>query len=102
VAVIAACELACRSAVVGAITIPLRAAGSMPLTLYTAQLLAWALWALLALGEVPDLAGFRALQPFWPLTIGLVAAATVWALTLGRGPLERLVAAVARRAVPAG
>jgi uncharacterized membrane protein YeiB len=70
------------------LVLPLRATGSMPLTAYTAQLVVWALVSLNVLGDTGDLSGFRALDPFWPLTLGIVAGCTVWALVVGRGPLE--------------
>jgi len=90
IAVVALCLLLCRTFATW-IVLPLRAVGSMPLTAYTVQILVWAVWALAALGTTEDLAAFRALDPFWPLTIALLVACTAWALLLGRGPLERLV-----------
>ncbi|WES65772.1 heparan-alpha-glucosaminide N-acetyltransferase domain-containing protein [Microbacter sp. GSS18] len=108
-AIIAACALLCRpwrgsdgwgTGWVGYATLPLRAVGAMPLTAYTAHLLAWFAVALYALDDVPDLSGFRALEPFWPMTIGLVVGCTLWALLLGRGPLEEGIARLARRVVP--
>ncbi len=87
VAVVAACMLVCRG-ILGRIMLPLRATGSMPLTAYTAQIMAWAVWAFVALGDTGDLSGFRALHPFVPMTAGLILACTAWALTVGRGPLE--------------
>jgi uncharacterized membrane protein YeiB len=99
-AVLGASLLVCRSALVRAVLLPLRATGSMPLTAYTAQVLIWAGWAFVALGETGDLLGFRALEPFWPLTLVVVIACTLWALMIGRGPLESLLAAVARRSAP--
>ena len=72
----------------------------MPLTAYVGQLVAWALIAAAVLGDTGDLLGFRALQPFWPFVLVTLAACTAWALLLGRGPLERLLAAAARRVAP--
>jgi len=95
VAVMALCILVCRT-VLRALLLPLRTLGAMPLTAYSAQILVWAVWAFLALGTTSDLFGFRALHPFWPMTLGIVAACFVWALLLGRGPLERLVDTVSR------
>ncbi|MDQ1129047.1 DUF418 domain-containing protein [Microbacterium sp. SORGH_AS_0888] len=91
IAVLGLCLLVCRGPARWAL-LPLRAAGSMPLTAYTAQILVWAVWAFLVLGGTGDLGAFRALQPFWPIAIGVVAGCTVWGLTLGRGPLESLLA----------
>ncbi len=94
IAALGGCLLLCaradgRMTVAGWIALPLRATGAMPLTAYTAQLLVWALVAAVALGDAGDLYGFRALEPFWPLTLGITAGCTVWALLVGRGPLER-------------
>jgi len=98
VAVLGGCLLIARTPLTW-VLLPLRATGAMPLTAYTAQLLIWAVWALLALGDTGALWEFRELAPFWPVTIAVVAGCTAWALTLGRGPLERLFAWVARRSV---
>ncbi|WP_460776501.1 heparan-alpha-glucosaminide N-acetyltransferase domain-containing protein [Microbacterium sp. GXF7504] len=100
VAVIALCLLLCRTPV-RSILWPLRATGSMPLTAYAAQIVVWAVWALIALGDTSDLFGFRALDPFWPLTIGVVAGCSLWALFVGKGPLETLLDVVTRRVLPA-
>ena len=101
VAVLGAALLACRSSIVRAILLPLRATGSMPLTAYTAQVVVWAVWASVALGDTGDLSGFRALEPFWPITLVVVAGCTAWALLVGRGPLEGMLATVSRRSEPA-
>lgn len=98
-AVTGLCVLLCRGPV-RAVVLPLRAVGSMPLTAYTAQIVVWAVWAGLALGSTADLSGFRALDPFWPIVVGVLGGATLWSLLLGRGPLERVLAALADRAVP--
>ncbi|TXK20073.1 DUF1624 domain-containing protein [Homoserinibacter sp. GY 40078] len=98
VAVLGVCLLVCRIRVVGTILLPVRAVGAMPLSAYTAHLLAWALWAWLVLGDSSNLGGFRALQPVVPLLIGIVVGCTLWALTLGRGPLERMLALLSRGA----
>jgi uncharacterized membrane protein YeiB len=100
VAVIGVALLVCRSSVVRAILFPLRATGSMPLTAYTAQVVVWAVWASVALGDPGDLSGFRALEPFWPITLLVVAGCTAWALLAGRGPLENVLAAASRRSEP--
>lgn len=95
IAVIALCILVCRT-VIRAAVLPIRTLGAMPLTAYSAQIVVWAVWAFIALGTTSDLFGFRALDPFWPMTLGIVAACFAWALLLGRGPLERLVDTVSR------
>lgn len=99
VATIGACLLVCRTRI-GAVLLPLRAVGAMPLTAYVGQLVVWVIGAALLLGDVEDLAGFRALSPFWPFVIATILFCTVWALLWGRGPLERLLDACSRRLVP--
>lgn len=101
IAVLAACLLLCRLGVLKAIVLPLRATGAMPLTAYTAQLVIWAIVAGIALGDTTDLGGFRALDPFWPLTIGVLIGCTAWALLIGRGPLEWVLDRTAKRVVSA-
>lgn len=86
-AVLAASLLVCRTVVVW-VVLPLRAVGAMPLTAYVGQLVVWALIATAVLGDPGNLAGFRDLEPFWPLALTTIAACTVWALLVGRGPLE--------------
>jgi uncharacterized membrane protein YeiB len=98
-AVIAMCVLLCRTVLTWAV-LPLRAVGAMPLTAYIAQIVAWAIIATVLLGDPGDLRAFRDLEPFWPLALAIIAGATVWALLMGRGPLEWLVDRVAKIAVP--
>lgn len=96
-AVLALGLLACRTRL-GTLLWPLRAVGSMPLTAYVGHLLGWALWLRLAAAPGADpVAGFRALDPFWPTVALTLLACSLWAALLGRGPLEALVAWVARR-----
>lgn len=99
-AVVGLCLLACRLDAVAAVSFPLRAVGSMPLTAYTGQILVWAVVAAVALGDVGDLDGMRGLGLFWAFAIGTVAFCTLWAMRWGRGPLESLVARVVRWVVP--
>lgn len=87
IAVIGLCLLLCRTPIQW-LAVPLRAVGSMPLTAYTAQLVVWAWIAFALFGTTGDLYAFQALQPFWPLTLGTLIGCTVWALCVGRGPLE--------------
>lgn len=94
-AVLGASLLVCRTAVVW-VVLPLRAVGAMPLTAYTAQLVVWAIIATAVLGRAGDLSGFRALDPFWPMTVALLVACTAWALLVGRGPLEAALERVSR------
>jgi uncharacterized membrane protein YeiB len=63
---------------------PLAAVGSMALTVYAAQLLAIDVFDLPVPGGTDDSA--------WAwFTLAALLACTIWALTLGRGPLERLL-----------
>lgn len=94
-AVVGTCLLACRTWLRW-IAIPLRAVGAMPLTAYAAQLVVWAVVATAVLGAPGDLADFRNLEPFWPMTAWTVVACTAWALLVGRGPLEWAVDRIAR------
>ncbi len=98
-AVIGLCLLICRTPLRVAV-LPLRAVGTMPLTAYVGQIVAWAIWASLVLGDVHDLDGFRELQPFWPFVLGAFLFCTAWAVFLGRGPLERALGSATRVVVP--
>lgn len=98
VATIGVCLLLCRTPLRW-VAVPLRAVGSMPLTAYVLQLVVWAVVALALLGDTGDLYGIRDAGLFLPLTLGLLAGCTVWALTLGRGPLEGLIDVVVRLVV---
>ncbi|MER7798163.1 heparan-alpha-glucosaminide N-acetyltransferase domain-containing protein [Microbacterium sp. NPDC096154] len=93
--VIALCALLCATPARW-IVWPLRAVGAMPLTAYTAQLVAWAALQPSIGGYGSELAAFRATEPFWPMTIATIVGCTVWTLLVGRGPLERLVGWVAQ------
>ena len=95
IAVIAACLLLCRTPLRW-VAVPLRAVGSMPLTAYTAQLVVWALWAGVALGTTSELYEFRALEPFGPITLGIIIGCVLWAVLIGRGPLEAAIDRAAR------
>ena len=65
--------------------LPLVAAGSMPLSLYTAHVV------LLGATETSDPTDYYVVQ----VLVGLLLA-TVWQRFVGRGPLEALLAAVTR------
>ncbi|OYC95624.1 heparan-alpha-glucosaminide N-acetyltransferase domain-containing protein [Microbacterium sp. Yaish 1] len=104
-AVVGACLLAARP--LRALLVPLAAVGSMPLTAYTAHVVSFAV-LISPLALAPGLTSWDG-DPavsgwFWVGCVGvLLAACTAWALSRGRGPLESLVAAVARRVdLPAG
>lgn len=102
-ALIAACVL------IGATSLrhvfwPVRIVGSMPLTAYTAHLLVWALWMFSGGSSVTGteaMDGFRALEPFWPMTLGVTAGCILWLMFFGKGPLERLIARISATLVPA-
>lgn len=96
-AVIGGCLLAVRR--LRAVFVPLAAVGSMPLTAYSVHVVSFAI-LVGPVGLVPALfagergAGFA----FWSASMGiLLVACTTWALTRGRGPLERVTAWAARR-----
>ena len=73
------------------VLLPRRAVGAMPLTAYVGQLLVWAAIATAVLERTGDLAGFRDLEPFWPLALSTIVLCTAWALLIGRGPFEWVV-----------
>ncbi|MDJ1115064.1 heparan-alpha-glucosaminide N-acetyltransferase domain-containing protein [Microbacterium dauci] len=98
-AVLGACLLVCRTPATWVLA-PLRAVGSMPLTAYVGQVVAWAIAAFVLLGDTTDLWGFRALEPFWWFIAATVVGCSLWAWLVGRGPVERLVAAVVRWVTP--
>lgn len=98
-AVLGLCLLACRTVLVW-VALPLRAVGSMPLTAYVGQIVAWAIAASVLLDRVGDLGGFRELDPFPLFVVVAVVGCTAWALLLGRGPLEAGIDRAARLAVP--
>lgn len=87
-ALLAAVLLLARIAVVRRALLPLAAAGSMSLTLYTAHVL------FLATGTLNGSPGLQ----YAVLVAGSLLFAAGWRLTRGRGPLEALVAGAARRA----
>ncbi|HCS60594.1 MAG TPA: acyltransferase [Microbacterium sp.] len=99
IAVLAVCLMLCRLHAVKLLTLPVRAAGAMPLTAYTVQLVIWAVASGIVFGDTGDLFGFRELEPFWPLTLGTLIGCTAWALFLGRGPLEWVLDRTAKRVV---
>ncbi|WP_152191770.1 heparan-alpha-glucosaminide N-acetyltransferase domain-containing protein [Georgenia satyanarayanai] len=75
------------------VLLPLAAVGSMPLTAYTAHVVA--IWMVMGPGgwsQPPEL--------FWFLAAGLLLGCTLWAVLLGRGPLERLTARASDRLAP--
>jgi len=92
IAVLAICLLVAQRA--RSILFPLIATGSMPLTAYSVQLL-----ALFAIGAssywVQDSDnGFL----FLTLTLVIMAGCSLWALTIGTGPLEQVLKQVSQRA----
>lgn len=102
IAIIVVAILVCRTPVRWLLW-PIRAVGSLALTAYVGQLLAWSVWYWIRTSDgshVSALSGFREADPFWPLTLGTVAFCTFWALFVGRGPLEWAIQALARAIVP--
>ncbi|MFI8633439.1 heparan-alpha-glucosaminide N-acetyltransferase domain-containing protein [Microbacterium sp. NPDC077663] len=98
-AVLGACLLVCRTPLTWVLA-PVRAVGSMPLTAYVGQVLAWAVVALAVFGDTTDLRAFRDLHPLGWFCLGAIVLCSLWALLVGRGPLESALAAVSRRVVP--
>lgn len=81
------------------IALPLRAVGSMPLTAYVAHIGIWAIWLAVETARDPSWdpwLDFRALDPFWPMTLGIVAGCTLWALLFKQGPLEWVLGKVTK------
>lgn len=76
--------------VLGVVLWPLRAVGSMPLTVYAGHVIALTVW------RSSGAPGFDTWEPFVVLTVCSLVFAMVWRLTLGQGPLERLIAMVSR------
>lgn len=89
VAIVGALSLAVRAPAVSLVLTPLRAVGSMPLTIYTAQILALALARSAAGGPLEDDAKWLLLTV---LVIASLVFASLWRRLLGRGPLEGLLA----------
>jgi len=82
--VIGVCVLAVRPS---RWTFPLLAFGSMSLTMYTAHILVIAIVGDAIVWQPSNVALIA-------LTVGLMAAATVWRATMGAGPLERVLTRV--------
>lgn len=104
VAVVAGCVLLCATPV-RHVFWPVRVIGSMPLTAYTAHLLIWAVWMFTEDRTVTGteaMNGFRALEPFWPMTLGVAAGCILWLVVVGKGPLEQLMTRISTTVVPAG
>jgi len=76
------------------VLLPIAAIGSMPLTAYTAHVIA--IWIVIGPSGWTQPA---LLYPF--LAAGLLVACTAWAIFVGRGPLERLTARISARLSPA-
>lgn len=79
---------------------PVQVLGSMPLTAYTAHIVIWAVWIQIKAtegGSFDRLDDFRALEPFWPMTLAVTAGCVLWAIFVGRGPLEMAVAGLSTR-----
>ncbi|OLT45974.1 heparan-alpha-glucosaminide N-acetyltransferase domain-containing protein [Cellulosimicrobium sp. CUA-896] len=74
---------------------PLAAVGAMALSVYSAQIVALWAWGEEAYEQTTN-------APLLVLVVVTLAAATAWRWAFGRGPLERLVASVARRSADAG
>lgn len=97
-AIVGACLLLARP--LRWLLIPVAAVGSMPLTAYSAHVISFAV-LVSPLALAPDLMSFDGTgtsTAFWLACVGaLLVGCTAWALTLGRGPLERFTAWAARK-----
>ncbi|MFF2267350.1 heparan-alpha-glucosaminide N-acetyltransferase domain-containing protein [Cellulosimicrobium cellulans] len=101
-AVLGACLLLVRP--LRWLLIPIAAAGTMPLTAYTLHVVSCVL-LVSPLALAPQLSQSTTLggNGFWLLSIAsLLTGCTVWAITAGRGPMERLAAWGAKRVDGAG
>ncbi len=81
-------------AVARAIGWPVAAAGAMPLTIYSGQILALAVWWQQGPNDAP---GAENLAFFLALAVGSLLFASVWRALLGTGPLERVMRLATRR-----
>ena len=75
---------------------PLRAAGAMPVTLYTAQVLAIAAWIHTPAGDGPFLS-WQSVPLFVTLLVASLLFASLWLAVFTQGPLEWLIARLARQ-----
>ena len=82
------------------VTWPIGATGSMSLTIYTLQIITLTVFV-----DLRDSTDGAIAYPGWPLLIGMTIASLVfaglWRHFLGRGPLERMLAAASRAPTPA-
>lgn len=77
--------------------LPLAALGTIPLTAYAAHVLSFAV-LISPFMLAPELAGWGDGVGFWAVSVGsLLLFGLLWALFVGRGPLERVVAWASRR-----
>ena len=71
------------------VLLPLAALGAMPLTAYSAHIVAFLVWA------GPMSMPFEVASWWGWFSLAMVVVATVWSMFFGQGPLERLVARAA-------
>jgi uncharacterized protein len=89
--VIGACALLARVARLRTALLPLRAAGSMTLTVYTVHVLwSWRI-AVHAAGSTDPDAQLGSYADWWLQIVALGAFAVIWQRYVGRGPLEAVV-----------
>ena len=77
-----------RPRVLRQLLVPVAALGSMPLTVYSLHVMSFL---------VPRFVEPAGIGTWLAQTVVLLLAATLWALTVGKGPLERMTAWVASR-----
>lgn len=101
-AVIGGCVLLCSTRLRHVLW-PVRIVGAMPLTAYVTHIVVWEFWIL---GEdnvdsgVEAMGGFLALDPFWPLVLCVTGTCMLWAMFIGKGPLEWALGRVSVLVVP--
>jgi hypothetical protein len=78
------------------VTAPLAAVGALALTVYTAQIVVIWWWSRSGV----DLLVYPDNGPLGVMVLSALAAATLWRALFGRGPLERVFTATARRVFP--
>lgn len=91
-AVIGLCLLLCRTPA-RYVLLPLRFVGSMPLTAYVGHIVVWVV-LMRAMGiDSHEFDVFVAMDPFWYFAIAAMVFCSLWALFIGRGPLEWVLTA---------
>jgi hypothetical protein len=93
--VIGMCLLLCRRP--GRLSFPLRATGSMVLTVYSAHIVAIFVLCLFSERNAAGVYPWQGLLTWTVFVLAAVAVSTLWVAHYGRGPIERLISSIARR-----